>query len=1089
MNKYGEYYSAIDEIKSFLSRDLIGPIAENEVIESIEPLSYYAMGILWAKRLGNSTDNAREQTSLLDIYDNDIEDAVHTDDDSIVEANSYKPPAMGVSVMLPASTKSLRVEFAFGKYTMSQIAQPQEPAKCVCPVCNSAFHEQNKPPKQESVCDNCGAILVRHPRIINYYTRKSYQLPTVFEISNVCGTVLCKEHEKYHEIGAEITLCVRKIMNDGSKLVTVSVSNAIEAPQRSKEQNESAMFQCRLHLHSDNGFYPIYQNNSFGHSEEELISTMQYRDVLNYATGHGCSVQYDDGNIINDVYSDFMPSERVLQMKPGVLAESELLRLAYWRTIDRSDACDRLLRFISEYADWRKTQAVAAMSLGEYKSAANAVLARIDDCIDRLKCGADVLRSNDDAWAAFKLMNEAMLLQRAKTKHLNEAVVCEVEWYPFQLAYILQIVPDITEASSKFRDVVDLLWFPTGGGKTEAYLGVGAFVIFYRRLSTKPGNDGVTIIMRYTLRLLTIQQFERASALICACEHLRKINNISGGEISIGLWIGSGMTPNHIEGEGGASAILNELKDDPDKRINEGNPVQITTCPWCGEKIDLDGYEIVKGQGLAIRCNNNPKCEFHNGLPIYVVDDDIYHVRPTLLLSTIDKFARLAWEINSKSLFGDKHCAPPELIIQDELHLISGPLGSLAGIYEIGVEYLCSRNGWYPKVIASTATVKNAAEQICNIYNKPMFQFPPSGISFSDSFFAVKASAVDRPARTYSGLCETGGTLADLMIRVYSNLIFVKALFIKQGKPDRVVDQFSTIVGYFNAIRDLGGADNIISDRIYSYIRTLANRKFKADADEVGLELGDVKTGIHDELTSRKTAKEIKETLANLGLKYTDKGYYSYVLASNMLSVGIDIERLGVMTMYNQPKSNAEYIQATSRVGRQNPGLVLSMYNGSRSRDKSHYEQFGFYHKALYQYVEATSVTPFSARAVEKAIHCVFIIMLRLSEPLLGANGDAVNFRASDPCVGRVKEFILERIRSIYPNGVSDAEEWLTDVADSWEGLAKDNPDTLVYKSYNSGKYSLLISGEQEVSIEFPATLNSLRNVEPSSNVFIQERD
>lgn len=549
------------------------------------------------------------------------------------------------------------------------------------------------------------------------------------------------------------------------------------------------------------------------------------------------------------------------------------------------------------------------------------------------------------------------------------------------------------------------------------------------------------------------------------------------------------MTPNHIDGDGGAAAILSELKDDPDKRINEGNPVQITTCPWCGNKIDLDGYEIIKGKGLTIRCNNNPRCEFHNGLPIYLVDDDIYRVRPTLLLSTIDKFARLAWQIESKALFGDKHHLPPELIIQDELHLISGPLGSLAGIYEIGVEYLCSRNGRCPKVIASTATVKNAAEQIRNIYNKQMFQFPPNGISFNDSFFAVRANSADRPARTYLGLCETGGSLADLMIRVYANLTFIKALFIKQGKPEHVIDQFSTIVGYFNAIRDLGGADNIINDRIYSYIRTLTNRKFRTDAEKVNLELSDVKTGIHDELTSRKTAKEIKETLLNLELKYKDHGYYSYVLASNMLSVGIDIDRLGMMTMYNQPKSNAEYIQATSRVGRQNPGLVLSMYNGSRSRDKSHYEQFGFYHQAFYQFVEATSVTPFSARAIEKAIHCVFIIMLRLSEPLLGANEDAVNFRSNDICVKKVREFIIDRVRDVYPYGVTDAERWLTEIADSWEQLAKENPDTLVYKSYNDGKCSLLISGEQEEGVDFPATLNSLRNVESSSNVFIQERD
>ncbi len=679
-----------------------------------------------------------------------------------------------------------------------------------------------------------------------------------------------------------------------------------------------------------------------------------------------------------------------------------------------------------------------------------------------------------------------MLLQRIKKKKTPNDRIKDLAWYPFQLAYILQIIPDVVDKKSSFRDTVDLLWFPTGGGKTEAYLGVAAFSIFYRRLSSKPVDDGVAIIMRYTLRLLTIQQFERAAALVCACEYLRRSKNISGGEISIGLWIGSGMTPNHIKE---AEEVLKELKDNPNNQIYEGNPVQIVRCPWCGAPIDLDGYVASTRNGLLIRCNNNPRCEFHEALPIFVVDEDIYRVRPTLVLSTIDKFARLAWEIESKTLFGGAEYAPPDLIIQDELHLISGPLGSLAGIYEIAVEYLCSRNGYKPKIIASTATVKNASEQIRCLYNRKTFQFPPSGIDFNDSFFAVRATSDERPARTYIGLCETGGTLADLMIRVYANLIFVRALFVKQGKEDGIIDQFSTIVGYFNAIRDLGAADNIINDRIFSYIRTLLSLKFKAESTKAGLLLSDVKIGSHDELTSRKTSKEIRETLDRLALSYHDPACYSYVLASNMLSVGIDIDRLGIMTVYNQPKSNAEYIQATSRVGRKNPGIVLAMFNASRSRDKSHYEQFGFYHNTFYQYVEATSVTPFSARAIEKAIHCALVIMLRLYGDELGANDYAVNFSTAGRDVGDALEFLLARVRSIQPDAIDDVKQWLEAVMRRWEELIVENPSTLVYKSNSPGVCSLLYSGEQGSCIDFPPTLNSLRNVDFLANVFVEERN
>ena len=1069
MNRYNEFYSAIDEIKDFLYRDLIGPVKVNEVIENVEPLSYYVIGILWPKRLSDGICyTEHNQMSIFDEYDEEIEDYIHTDDDSITNANAYKPSAMGISVMLPASVNNIDAEFTFGKYTMTSITETYE----------EPFEKEGEEPTVKT-------------KTSNYFTQKTYSISPSFSIPTRLGTIVCDKHDDYRRLGADITLCVRRIMSDGTKLVTVSITNSSSVAQQTKEQNENALFQCVLRLKCENGFLPIYQNIMSAKNYKEQMSAMQYRNVLNYAYGHGCSVSYnEDGTLIKEICSDFMPSERVLQMMPDIINSDELLRLTYWRETERESACDKLEDFIIEYTEWKIRQSEYAKTLGDvYQEVARSVINRIEICILRLRHGVSVLRENDKAWYAFKLMNEAMLLQRIKTKRLKDSETDGIAWYPFQLAYILQIIPDITEDKSDYRDNVDLLWFPTGGGKTEAYLGVAAFVIFYRRLSTKPLNDGATIIMRYTLRLLTIQQFERASALICACEYLRSEHQIEGGEISIGLWIGSGMTPNRIEGEGGAAEKLKELNDNPDKKIYEGNPIQITTCPWCSEPIDLDGYSIDKG-GMKIRCNRNHKCRFNSALPIYVIDDDIYRVQPTLVLSTIDKFARLAWEERAKSLFGSDICAPPELIIQDELHLISGPLGSLAGIYEIGVEYLCNRNGRYPKVIASTATVKNAYEQIKNLYNKSMRQFPPSGIDFTDSFFAVRASENDRAARTYVGLCETGGTLADLMIRVYANLVLIKHLFIKQGRPTKVIDQFSTIISYFNAIRDLGSASNIIFDRVYSIIRTLTNLKFKNDAEKTGLTLGDIRTGNNDELTSRKTSKEVKETLTNLELPYTEHGAYSYVLASNMLSVGIDINRLGIMTMYNQPKSNAEYIQATSRVGRQNPGVVLTLYNASRSRDKSHYEQFGFYHKTFYKYVESTSVTPFSARAIEKAIHCVFIIMLRLSEPLLCANDYAVNFRANDPCVEKVKQFILERIARIHPDAVEGAGEYIDDIAQRWEALAEENPDTLVYYKRNQeGVCNLLTSGEQGSILNFPATLNSLRNVEPSSNVFIQERD
>lgn len=1043
MNDYKAYYSAVDEIYSCLKRDLVGPVEEVEVLENIEPLSTYACGILWPQRADSPATEADEpEEAKISAQQEDVEeveDMVAAVDDSISRANVYKPTSMGISLMLSEESEILHISFSGAKYS----------------------HKEEQTEK----------------RLNHRYKRMPFSIDIEAKVEKRLGT---RRVVVNADFGFEITITLRSVLDYGSKLVTITAQNILRARQKGIDQSISALFQCELTVTSDTPLMPLYQNNALVSDVEESISRLQYRNVLNFAYGHGCSMSYSETSAgVFSVKSDFMPVERVYQMMPGEISSHNILNLAYWKTATRNSACAEFLSFVGEYTDWhdRQTQIAKNLHNGEYTVANKTLLGRISECIARLKRGIEILKTNDKAWEAFILMNKAMLLQRIKTKHTDEQ---SVNWYPFQIAYILQVVPDIIDETSSYRKSVDLLWFPTGGGKTEAYLGVAAFTIFYRRLMGTASSDGVTVIMRYTLRLLTIQQFERATALICACEYIRKQENIAGGEINIGLWIGSSMTPNRIEQ---AKTVLDKLRENPYEKIYEGNPVQITKCPWCGKKIDLNGYEI-RGGALNIRCADNTECEFHSGLPIYVVDDDIYRVPPTLLLSTIDKFARIAWEENTRNLFGEQ-CPPPELIIQDELHLISGPLGSLSGIYEIALEYLCGNSGKRPKIIASTATVKNAKEQIRNLYDRRTIQFPPAGINFDDSFFAVRADETKRPARTYIGLCEMGGSIADLLIRVYATLFFTKALFIKQNKDTDIIDQYFTTVGYFNALRDLGASSTIIQDRIFTHIRNLVARTFKKESEQYQITSTDVRVFEHSELTSRKSSKEIKDTLDQLSLRYSESGSYSYVLASNMLSVGIDIDRLGVMTVYNQPKSNAEYIQATSRVGRRNPGIVLAMYNNMRSRDKSHYEQFGYYHKSFYRYVEATSVTPFSLRAIEKALHCIFVSLIRLTIPSLSTNESARDFQADLDEVVSIRDYIVKRVKEIMPKHEDFAAETLRNFARDWEDVASENSNTLCYKSYN-GLPSLLSSAEEDSELGLPKILNSLRNVDPTVNVFFR---
>ena len=1055
MGKYDAYYNAIEEIKESLTKELFGT-EDEETLNNVEPLSAYVTGILFPQKASEMTYVEEDADTYNANDDINIED-ISESDDAIIGANRYKPSTMGISVVVPASAEKLDVTFRFGTYRYERKEVPSE-------------QEYGEDQKSKRIKQD---YYYRKQNVIE----KSFDIPTGISMLRESFTSSVSQSSC---VRFDITLTVRKILRNNSKLITVSAVNRTIDISKLNLRNECPLFQCKLTLSANQPFLPVFQNSFPQNDIESQIRALLYSSVKNFAYGHGCSVEYDESDgIVSSVVSTFLPTEQVLQMLPGEIACKEILSLQYWKNADRVTACQQLLQFIDEYETWKKCKEAEIPEGSDFSQAYRELMSRIETCISRLKNGAAVLQENDKVWKSFVLMNEAMLLQRINTKGAKPETI---SWYPFQLAYILQIVPDIVNPDSEYRNYTDLLWFPTGGGKTEAYLGVAAFTIFFRRMVDTAFDDGVSVIMRYTLRLLTIQQFERAAALICACEFLRKQYGINGGEISIGLWIGSGMTPNSIDK---AAEVLDDLKQDRDKKIYEGNPVQITKCPWCGSEIDITGYSI-ENRRLNIRCSDNSECPFHHHLPVYVVDEDIYARRPTLLLSTIDKFARIAWEDKAGNLF-DANGNPPSLIIQDELHLISGALGSLAGLYEIAVDWLCRKNNTSPKIIASTATVKNADEQILNIYGQKMMQFPPNGISYDDTFFSHIADKNARPARTYIGACENGGSIADLLIRVYAVLMLMKARMMKENKPSEVIDQYYTAVGYFNAIRDLGSTANILQDRMYTQIRALLNHKFQSLCEELELTTKDIPPLINEELTSRKSAKEIKETLDRLERNYNKSGCYAYILASNMLSVGIDINRLGLMTVYNQPKTNSEYIQATSRVGRQNPGLVIALYNPMRSRDKSHYEQFGFYHKSFYQYVEATSVTPFSAKALEKALHCIFVAMVRHSIPQYAGNNGAAWFRSQNNKVKSICDFIINRVQMIHPKASAKTINTLKDICMTLDYMSGTYPD-LCYKADIYGGTPLLISAEGYAGdFDFPPALNSLRNVEPSSNIYFED--
>jgi hypothetical protein len=516
------------------------------------------------------------------------------------------------------------------------------------------------------------------------------------------------------------------------------------------------------------------------------------------------------------------------------------------------------------------------------------------------------------------------------------------------------------------------------------------------------------------------------------------------------------------------------------------------------------------------------------GLPVLLVDQEIYRHPPSLLLATVDKFAQMAWNGRIQTLFGrvtercprhgfvsaaDDHAkrhsetrgwpaavtepvsralAPPDLIIQDELHLISGPLGTLVGIYEAAVEGLCARmvNGHpvRPKLLASTATIRRASRQVASLFGKDVAVFPPQGLDASDSFFARQDD--DVPGRLYVGLYAPGKSVKTSLVRVYATLLG-RALVEFDKEPTPESDSYMTLVGYFNSLRELGGALRLVDDDVPARLRVLRRRGFSPMRI-----LYETK-----ELTSRARSYEISATLKLLDRSFLGKKEGSYpldvLLASNMLSVGVDIDRLGLMVVSAQPKTSAEYIQATSRVGRVHPGLVIEVYNWVRPRDTSHYERFGHYHATFYRHVEATSVTPFSARARDRALPGVLVSYLRLLDPSMATEKSANLFDPGSEALARVLEDLVARAYRVTERDDVrlETEQQLRNLIGEWHRVTQPPaPRPLVYtgrglKAGNDQVTVLMRAMESEGGRGLWRVARSLREVEPEIPVVVIDED
>lgn len=809
-------------------------------------------------------------------------------------------------------------------------------------------------------------------------------------------------------------------------VVRVFIENTLLFPRTkfsiAKETlNQTCLFQTEIKVETPY-LQPFndYKNNLYK-SEEDRMLDFLYREKLSYGIGHNTACTWEDCE--NDtktpiwISSTFLPQFNVKSQSTDIEGfdkkQLEIKELSSFNS-NKDTIVSNLKKLVDAYLKWIENEEKETSKLS--KDDKILALSNIEKCKiihKRMQKGIELLESNDNAFRAFQLANTAIYLQMFQNQwHFNKQkdgfeafertdnpqytyqeyatkdypdTSRVPSWRPFQLAFILQCLPSFVEESSADRDLVDLLYFPTGGGKTEAYLALSAFLIFWRRLQYPNSYGGVNIIIRYTLRLLSAQQFERATKLILACEFIRKNHSDLGNEkITIGFWVGGSTIPNTIKEAKGKLSHTQERLNSNKQSIN---PFQLSNCQWCNTKIigktqesnnPSIGHRISRQNQLSSHCLN-PNCAYseqNDGLPIVLVDEDIYSNPPTMLFATVDKFAQLAWKGEATSLFNHKDDRKPELIIQDELHLLSGPLGSLVGLFENIILSLCTTDTQKPKIIASTATVKNVEEQVKGLYNRAVQIFPQNATNSDNTFFS---KTLLESKRRYVGILPTGKTQTMTNLRLNAALLFARLELWKNSVDKTEADQFWTILSYFKSLKHVGRFSNKITAELLPEIKQLQVRYlmnvFPYNNNYSKLPYRNL------ELTSRIPNERIKKNLDKLDIPFEGdlEKYKSYdiVLATNMISVGLDVERLNIMLMNGMPPNTAEYIQASSRVARKKEGIVFSLFDPNNTRDLSYFEDFVPFHKTFYKQVEPISVTPFAENALDKMLFTSIVTYFR----------------------------------------------------------------------------------------------------------------
>lgn len=1194
----GTSWAVRENLVGILERELLGPVdGPNEMLVGQSPVTKYLVGRIAPTKIGGDvdeiiagqSDEAVQDAKLTLVAvpaakggdtDPEFSTGEGTDQSDVAQQRGLMIPAsMGMRFQIPKTLGSFVAHCRWGSYN---------------------------PTAETGVIDKNGAE-------VRGYARTSHDVAITVDVSELYAL-----RTKTYQVDKQVTLRVDLFVDREADryLIELAVCNNRECVNRIPVSDWMFQTQVEVDAGGADAFLPIHDwmaDPSFERENdgEQRRINLQYRNRLEFAVGRTCSVDWDvapGARRATVVRTTWLPVAEVPQVQAttvdGAVLDMEELAMA------DADAAEAGLRPIARaYGEWLDAQQAQIASLPAHlRPTAQETVDEARQVAEQLSAGIDYLVCHEDALACFHFMNRVMADQRVHSQiaalRTNESNLSldEAErqvrakpyahhWRVFQLAFVLMQVVSLMEPATSVRsgDVAfaQLIFFPTGGGKTEAYLGLAAFAFAARRLQgrqTTPDGvlepQGVTVLMRYTLRLLTSQQFQRAAALICAAELERRRDTQTWGEepFRLGLWVGSNVTPKRVE--------------DVSRQIEQNNhrsgagkidALQLAQCPWCGCELGADDVRVdPTSSRVYIHCHSKtgecPFCEggeVEEGLPVLTVDEEIYRLVPSFVIATVDKFARLAREGEASSLFGyvgrrcDRHgyvpqldahgdspyknCSikdggahpakdghpkayvhqtnrlrPPDLVIQDELHLITGALGTTVGLFESVIDTLCTwrdRQGRTvkPLIVASSATMRNAANQIRSLYGRDTHVFPPQVLDASDTFFSRELEpSREHPGRRYVGVSAAG-------VRLTATEIQVAALLMKSGqllfdRAGKLADPYMTLVGYFSATRELAGMARYMQDDVTSIIRR--SRLDSGFPRRYGSVFSELNMG---ELTSRIASSVIVRTLGRMAIEFneeydTTKAFeqrmaleragqqvprregeppFDAVLATSMLQVGVDVSRLGLMMVVGQPKNTAEYIQASSRVGRDaaRPGLVVSLGNWARPRDLAHFEQFRAYHESFYARVEPLSVTPYSVTSLERGASGLLVSIARVLQANEEAGGMApetaagrIRNEAEVAFLGRLIDDVLYSrfLAASDEEGARQALSQLRNRLDTWVELANEaaeNGRELVYERGDESKTRPLMQaaetlGSSRADRAFKVA-NSMREVQPEINILV----